>query len=393
MSQELTEYLSTTDSLLSRIEGESAKSPCNPAEGGNSASASIDKTMSAVVGSMNESIGFSNFYTSGRFYIQIALKTEVPTAITRDHERLGKELERIQGVIELVHNQCGQDIVPSSNLSEDTVYNTSGKTLGTILKEVLKNQVDMMNLYRETVLGDQADGQGLILVGNPQNFVSQLQSHYGPKAFEACVKKRDFFKDVGDAFDRITTKGGNIEQGMDDWGRAWKLLNSNSSDREYADVERNVLRDEMSRQGMGTKGSSVIMNNLAKYNGQAPSEGLTGFVSDIGERVYASIGQFGKSYDDLKAMLNRPQTTGQYLETTKVLERLKTDINEDIVRDYENAKSLIGPENQSADETVAKLIDTHILLETTNGFVQPYIKIAEQTCDEQATGKGNCRYK
>lgn len=180
---------------------------------------------------------------------------------------------------------------------------------------------------------------------------------------------------------------------MGDWERAWKLLNSNSSDREYADLERNVLRDEMSRQGMGTKGSHVIMNNLAKYNGQAPSEGLTGFVSDIGDRVYASVGQFGKVYDDLRGMLKKPQTTDRYMETTQVLESLKTDINQDILGDYENAKSLMGPENQSADETVAKLIDTHILLESTNEFVKPYIKVAEQTCDEQDTGKGNCRYK
>lgn len=197
MSEELAKYLSTTDNLLSRITEESAKTPCNTnANGENSAMASIDRTMSAVVGSMNESIGFSNFYTSGRFYIDIALSTEVPVGITRDHTRLGKEIERIQGVIELVHSQCGEDIVPASNLSEDTMYNTSGKTLGTILKEVLENQVDMMNLYRETVLGDKPDGKTFILVGDSEAFVSKLQKNYGPKAFEACVKKTDFFKDV-----------------------------------------------------------------------------------------------------------------------------------------------------------------------------------------------------
>lgn len=342
MSEELAKYLSTTDSLLSRISEESAKTPCNThANGVNSASEGIEQTMSAVVGSMNESIGFSNFYTSGRFYINIALKTEVPMGITRDHTRLGQEIERIQGVIQIVHSQCGEDIVPTSNLSEDTVYNTSGKTLGTILTEVLKNQVNMMNLYRETVLGDKTDGQTFILVGDSDTFVSKLQKSYGPKAFEACVKKSDFFKDISSAFDRITTKGGSIERGMGDWERAWKLLNSNSSDREYADVERNVLRDEMSRQGMSTKGSNVIMNNLAKYNGQAPGEGLTGFVTDIGERVYASAGQFGKVYNDLKARLQKPQTTDRYMETTHVLETLKTDINDDILKDYENAKSLM----------------------------------------------------
>lgn len=89
MSEELTAYIKTTDNLLSRIEEESSRKQCNAnANGGNSASASIDNATSAIVGSMNESIGFSNFYTSGRFYIDIALKTEIPMGITRDHEQL-----------------------------------------------------------------------------------------------------------------------------------------------------------------------------------------------------------------------------------------------------------------------------------------------------------------
>lgn len=179
---------------------------------------------------------------------------------------------------------------------------------------------------------------------------------------------------------------------MDEWEAAMALLNSNSSDKRYAEIERNLLRDELSAQGMSTKGSEIIMNNLAKYNSQGPSEGVSGFISSIGERVYSSITQFGKAYDDIKAMLKMPQTTDKYMERVENLTTLQSDINAEIIRDYENAKSLIGPENQSTDETVGKLIDTHILLQSTNKFVLPYIKLAEQTCNAQDTGAGNCRF-
>lgn len=394
MSDELTTYLKTTENLLSRVSEEAMKKQCNTnANGENSASASVDKTMSTVVGSMNESIGFSNFYTSGRFYIDIALKTEIPKGITRDHEQLGKEIERINGMIDTVHGRCAESMVPASNLSEDPVYDTSGKTLGTILKEVLKNQVDMMNFYRETVLGDAVDDKyAFILVGDPKVFISKLRGSYGPKAFESCIKKSDFFKSIKDAFGRITSLGGGIEKGMGEWESAMKLLNSNSSDRGYAETERNVLRLEMSDQGMSIKGSQVVMNNLAKYDSQNASEGVSGFISSIGERVYASVNQFEKVYDGIKTMLTKPQTTDKYMQTTQTLATLRTDINREILSDYEKAKSLIGPENLSADETVGKLIDTHILLESTNKFVKPYIKVAEQTCNGQSTGEGNCRY-
>ncbi len=157
---------------------------------------------------MNEAIGFSNFYTSSRFYIGIGLKTEIPAGITRDHERLGKEIERINNAISFVHSRCAEDVVPSSNISEDSVYLTTGKTLGVILKEVLQNQVDLMNFYRETVLGDKIDDKyTFILVGNSKDFQSKLKGNYGPAAFETCVKKADFFKKIKNAFNRITTLG------------------------------------------------------------------------------------------------------------------------------------------------------------------------------------------
>ena len=144
---------------------------------------------------------------------------------------------------------------------------------------------------------------------------------------------------------------------------------------------------------MSTKGSQTIMNNLAKYNSQDSSEGLSGFVGSIGERVFASANQFEKVYDGIVAMLRKPQTTDKYMETTQILTDLKTDINKDIIKDYELAKSLIGPENQSTDMTVGKLIDTHILIESTNRFIQPYIKVSEQTCDAQDVGNGVCRFR
>jgi hypothetical protein len=62
MSPELAAYIKTTDNLLSKIAIESTKKQCSLSE--NGASANIEKTTSAIVGAMNESIGFSNFSTS-----------------------------------------------------------------------------------------------------------------------------------------------------------------------------------------------------------------------------------------------------------------------------------------------------------------------------------------
>lgn len=343
MSEELASYIKTTENLLSRIEQEALKKGCNAnTNGENSATASVDKTKSAVVGSMNESIGFSNFATSGRFYIDIALKTEIPPGITRDHEQLGKEIEHINNTIDLVHNRCAEDVVPVSNLSDDPVYSTSGKSLGNTLTEVLKNQVDMMNFYRETVLGDPTEGKYVfILVGDSKVFQSKFRGHYGPDAFNKCIKESDFWKDIKDAFGRIANFGGGIEKGMTEWENAIKLSKSNSSNSEYAQTERAVLRDELSHQGMSSKSSQAIMNNLAKYNSQDSREGTTGFISSIGERVIKSAAEFGKAYDGIKAMLKKAKNTDEYMNISQNLAVLETDINKEIISDYVHTKELM----------------------------------------------------
>lgn len=343
MSPELVTYIKTTEDLLSKIEGEAAKKSCAVnANGENGASASVNKTMSAVIGSMNESIGFSNFYTSGRFYIDIALKTELPAGITRDHERLGKELERIKNTTETVYSRCAEGVVPIANLSDDPAYGTSGKSLGAILKEVLKNQVDMMNFYRETVLGDKPDEwYEFKLVGNSKDFVSKLQASYGPAAFNECNAKSAFFESIRSSFDRITKLGEGIGKGMQDWRDASRLLGSNSSDAEYAETEQNVLRNEMSRQGMSSKGSQIIMNNLAIYNSQDASEGLSGFISSVGERAQKTVAQFADTFKGMADMIRNAKTTDTYMEATQSLIILKNDINDDIIKDYVNAKNLM----------------------------------------------------
>jgi hypothetical protein len=68
---------------------------------------------------------------------------------------------------------------------------------------------------------------------------------------------------------------------MQEWEKAAKLLTSNSSDKDYAEIEKNLLRNELSKQGMSTKSSAVIMNNLAKYNNDTSGNGLTGFISSV----------------------------------------------------------------------------------------------------------------
>lgn len=175
---------------------------------------------------------------------------------------------------------------------------------------------------------------------------------------------------------------------MSEWEAANRLLSSNSTNREYAETERNVLRAELGRQGVSTKTSAATLNCLARYNSTGLRCGIVGGFSDVvttvNDNKNAIVNQFEKTYASLKAMLTKPQTTDRYMDTLQAINILKVGINTDIVADYANAKNLIGPANLTTDETVGNLIDTHILLESTNTQIKSYVKIAEQTCNDQS---------
>lgn len=391
-SEELTSYLEKSQTLRSKIANEAEKYECNTNNPeGNSASATIDNTQSAFVGSMNEALTFSNFFTSTRFYIDVVLKSEIPPNFKRDHDRLGNEIESTKAVYERVYNRCAGEKIISKNLSDDPGYDTSGKTLGWVLKDLLQTEVNMLNFYREAVLGDATnDKYTFILVGDNAAFKEKLRKNYGPDAFEACTKETNYWEQITESFGRITSMGWDITKGMESWRKAWTLFNGNSSSRDYAETERNLLRNELSRQGLSTKTSGTMLNNLAEYNSQSKFEGTSGFVSSIGERVYKSVDQFEKAYAGLKAELLKPQTTDKYMENYSNLKMLKNSVNKEIIADYIKTKDLIGPENQTTDDTVGKLLDTHILLESTNRFLKPYVKLSQKTCNDQDRGNGNC---
>lgn len=391
-SEELTSYLQKSQTLRAKLSAEAEKYECNTLNPeGNSASATIDNTQSVFVGSMNETLTFSNFFTSTRFYIDVVLKSEIPPSFKRDHDRLGSEIEYTKTAYEQVYNRCAGEKVLSKNLSDDPSYDTSGKTLGTVLKDLLQTEVNMLNFYREAVLWDATnDKYTFILVGDNATFKEKLRKNYGPDAFEACTKETNYWEQIKEQWAIIVNLGWEIDEGMESWRKAWTLFNGNSSSQEYAETERNGLRNELSRQGMGTKSAQIILNNLSEYNSQSTFEGTSGFVSSIGERVYKSVDQFEKTYAGLKAELLKPQTTDKYMENYSNLKMLKNTVNKEIVADYIKTRDLIGPENQTTDDTVGKLLDTHILLESTNRFLKPYVKLSQKTCNDQDRGNGNC---
>ena len=421
MSKELAAYIQTTTKLRTAIEAEAWKNQCGiDANEGNGASASIEKAQSAIVGSINETIGFSNFFTSGRFYVGLALKSEIPPGITRDHEALGREMERIRNTVELVYNKCADGVISKTKLLDDPIYDTTKLSLGTIAKDMLKNHVDMMNFYRKTALADDTSGSDFKFVGNSEEFVVKLQNSYGPDALSKCTQSSDSFQGIKEAIDRISDGGGSIWAGIKEWSDAANLMKGGNKSAEYIAIERKVIQKELQNQGVSTKSSEATLKCLDQYNATgnrcSPVGWLTEIATQIGTQLWELVGAVGQAINNVIDIINPSWVTNSSSPSSPISSSDTSDwknnslptteslaaqaqiiaeleaLHKEIREDYTIALNHLWPVNQSEDVTLANLMATHLDLKTTLDALPGYIKLAEQTCNWQAQWKGNCKF-
>lgn len=175
--------------------------------------------------------------------------------------------------------------------------------------------------------------------------MAKFQGHYGPRAFNDCNGSSDVYKNIGESFKRIGNLGGSIGDGMAEWRKASNLLKGNSSTAEYAEIEKNLLLKELSRQGVSSRGVQLAMDCLSQYNNTGIRCGLVGGLTDVGVAMGENVQMITEVYNRMKDLLgwlfNGPTTTDKYIEIVKVARTINVDINEDIQKDYTKAKNLM----------------------------------------------------
>lgn len=132
---------------------------------------------------------------------------------------------------------------------------------------------------------------------------------------------------------------------MDEWRKASDLLKRNSSNAEYAEIEKNLLLKELSRQGVSSRGVQLAMNCLSQYNNTGIRCGLVGGLTDAGEVIGGNVKQIVEIYNRAKDLFSwlfgKPTTTDKYIEIVKAATTINVDINEDIKTEYTKAKNLM----------------------------------------------------
>ncbi|MDQ1343691.1 MAG: hypothetical protein QG650_411 [Patescibacteria group bacterium] len=79
------------------------------------------------------------------------------------------------------------------------------------------------------------------------------------------------------------------------------------------------------------------------------------------------------------------------MERQKNLADLKTDVGQEIQKEYMETLSLISDENVSVDNNVGQLLEMHVILSKTLKTIDPFKKTSSDTCKVQAANvPANC---
>lgn len=392
------DYVKGVDKMISEAMRVSGNATCQDPSGNRTATSDADKAQSSVMGSVNRSLKTTNVMTSFRFTVDLIRRTELPAGIRRDHSLLDQRQKKLIAAIDSVASNCGSDVVFDTEVSPFPSYVTKNAKVGDVLQDLLSNHTDVMNVYREAVLGDEPGSQPTLTFA-PDGFVSSVKADYGPKAIAACntTGEGTFFEKMKQAVDRIGNLGNVMQNGTQDWKDAWAMLQGNAKGQDK--LEKRLLRQEMARQGMSTSSSERAVRNLDAYNRGEGWQGINGSVTGVGEAVNNGVAMVKGMYDEAsnaagqyasgfsKPTQPRPEdakNTDDYLLRYANLAALKSDVAGEIANDYVQASASISDDNSSADNNVGQLLEMHVVLSKTLKTMAPYCETSRKACLDQA---------
>lgn len=133
---------------------------------------------------------------------------------------------------------------------------------------------------------------------------------------------------------------------------------------------------------------------MAHYNKTEQHRGISGFVQDIGDRINQGLAALDQAYEGLSKGLAQSRNTEEYLDRYSDIQALKTDLAREIYVDYQSLVDRISDENLNADENIGRLADIYNEVDATAKLIDPYRKVAKETCNQQTQNEsGNCTGK
>lgn len=376
----MSSYLAKLNASVIALQNAAGSATCNVTGAATSQTTSqnLSEANAAIVRGVNVSLIQSSYLDSAAFTTDLSLKSEVPPALRQHLNLLLKSQESINGAIEAVYRQCGQDIeVPGNAIIEG--LSTEKVRLGKLGELLLTNHIDVLSVYRTSVLGRPALKDNLLIV--PADFATKIYASYGPDAQQDCRKEADVYKRIRDSLAKLAQTSKRISDGMAIWQHsdlktesAHEESTRRKRDREYA--------PKLKKTGLFSDISAADDRNQSNYDTPNKDTGVSGFLKDVGHKTVSVLQRIKGFYADLLPKVQDAKNTDDWIARYDNLNRIQTDVDKEIIEKYVNLMSQVGDAQLSKDIYEGKLGRIYIELETGKKFLDSYRKVAQKICKQ-----------
>jgi len=339
--------------------------------------------------------------TTWEYFIS-QIKAEIPYPIQRDLILLKREWEDLNRFLKSALENWYSDNNIKNPCEWVTNCNLSWKA-SEIISELISNNAKVINLYQLNILWkfSFSDDSNFILVD--KNFESDFNKYYNQYTIADCSNTEWWFMfRINKAIKEITLKDQFWQNGIKEWQNAWNLLTwSKSTEEEYIETERRLLREELSRNWISWSNWDAILKNLDEFNNNwynnwnNPISNSFDTFSDSLERWKTSdiISDFWNTLVQLYDWVtdNSSVSLREFSNKKSDIESENKIISEiDLL--YERQKPFISSHNLNSEKLRSKIMDMHIWISQAINTLDKSIPKAIKVCESQDRNSWKCSF-
>lgn len=330
----------------------------------------------------------TNYFSTFDYYGKLIFTTEIPRQVKRDYDRIDEELDSLSDLLSNISSNWLNNVkieAPCLWVS----WNCELKwNAWYVLWQLIQSTDSISRLFRLSIMDRRPEFRwDIILVWD--NFIEEFWNYYNHFTLVDCSKNTDdwFLKRVNESISKIWDKSKRWYNWMKDWKEAWALLTWTIWEDEYKEKERDLLKNELSRQWLSSDNSSIILWNLEKYNWwwiSADNNFITNSFESIKKKIKDQVDEFNNTvlqvwewkWDDEEIPVEKiTQTIDKNTSSN--------DIEKTIAEIYEKSLPSASLQDVNTEKIMQKCIDIHISLTQAIETLEKTVVLSRKVCNEQ----------
>ncbi len=386
-SKELNEYLKNIRKIISNINSNLPQKEIN----------SLDKSNSEALRLWNSIFSWNDYFTEWSFKVQEPLLNNIPRPIIRDNKLLTNEIEKLNRLMSLYAKRWFLDLNINSTKICEWIDNCKiSNNIWKALIKIISSTKDLRLLIQKAATDKKLEEECKNIIWISEKKCRKIFNDY-LDAKQECVddnKKESILK--------IWLNFKYTENWIKKWKDAWALLTWNNTLDNYEEIEKNLLKKELSKQWLSWHQTQQILDNLNEYNWKwwVVHKGFTlnnNPISNITKTILKAVDKnqlgeleiFKKSITELFKNKQKEASISQINQTFQ--EKKKENIsNYNINTVYEQMIPLAQAQDLDTNQIVREIIIMNIEISQANNILDKTIPLSQETCNQQDQWNWNC---